>query len=832
MAGKTYVVVKGDTLSEICERFKADIGNGATLNLNERMAYVAELNHISDWDLIYVGQVLKLNGSADPKKVNTTYRATIDRFGLQSNTDRTVFATWTWDKEGTKEYHVIWSYTTPGSGTWFEGSDTKVTKKQSVYNAPSNASRVSFRVKPLPENSTSSAWVAEWSSAKTYSFSSNPPPAPSAPTITTEYFLMTMSLENLPDSAAKVQFDVLRYDSAKGQFVHAAYVEAKTSAGRASGSYMMQPGKEYKARARGIHSSGEKGEWSNYTENISTIPATPEAITTCRANSETSVYLEWSAATAAKTYDIQYATKKQYFEGSDQVTTVSGIEFTKYEKTGLTSGERYFFRVRAVNEKGESSWSDIVDVVVGKKPAAPTTWSSTTTAIVGEPLTLYWMHNSEDGSSETFAELELDIDGIKYTYNIPNDTTDEENKDKTKLYPIDTSKYTEGTKLLWRVRTAGITNIYGDWSVQRTVDIYAPPSVELNITNVNDETIETLDSFPFYISALAGPSTQAPIGYHVSIISNDVYETVDNLGNVSIINVGQEVYSKYFDTNMALMLEMTASRVDLENNISYTITVVASMNSGLTAEASTELTVAWTDNEYAPNAEISIDKEALVAYLRPHCEDEHGNLIEDVLLSVYRREFDGEFVELATGLENVEGTFITDPHPALDYARYRIVATTKSTGTISYYDMPGYPVGEKAVVIQWDEQWSSFDGLNVDSPEEPAWSGSLLRLPYNIDISDKYKPDVALVQYVGHSHPTGYYGTHRNETSTWNVEIPKTDVETLYSIRRLATWMDNVYVREPGGSGYWASITVSFSRQHCETTIPVTFEVTRVEGGA
>ena len=43
--------------------------------------------------------------------------------------------------------------------------------------------------------------------------------------------------------------------------------------------------------------------------------------------------------------------------------------------------------------------------------------------------------------------------------------------------------------------------------------------------------------------------------------------------------------------------------------------------------------------------------------------------------------------------------------------------------------------------------------------------------------------------------------------------------------------MGDVYVREPSGSGYWANVSVSFSQTHCETVIPVTLNITRVEGG-
>lgn len=104
-------------------------------------------------------------------------------------------------------------------------------------------------------------------------------------------------------------------------------------------------------------------------------------------------------------------------------------------------------------------------------------------------------------------------------------------------------------------------------------------------------------------------------------------------------------------------------------------------------------------------------------------------------------------------------------------------------------------------------------------------------LPYNIDVSDKNDIDVSLVKYVGRKRPVSYYGTQLGETASWKVEIPKDDAETLYALRRLAIWTGDVYVREPSGTGYWANISVSMSQTHCQLTIPVTLEITRVEGG-
>jgi hypothetical protein len=167
----------------------------------------------------------------------------------------------------------------------------------------------------------------------------------------------------------------------------------------------------------------------------------------------------------------------------------------------------------------------------------------------------------------------------------------------------------------------------------------------------------------------------------------------------------------------------------------------------------------------------------------------------------------------------------------LDFARYRIVAIDDSTGAISYTDIPGYPIGIKSVIIQWDETWGNFQTTSEEPLQEISWAGSMLKLPYNIDVSDSNSMDVSLIEYVGRSHPVSYYGTQLGIKSTWNVEIIKSDKDTLYGLRRLAIYTGDVYVREPSGTGYWANISVSFGQKHCEMTIPVTLTITRVEGG-
>lgn len=739
-------------------------------------------------------------------------------------------------------YTYTWFYDT-GDGVWFEGEhgDTQAGSAETVnryltYSPPDNYVRVDFHIIPVAKtrkvNGQDTAYWTGELVIGSFLKSSTPPEVPSVPTVEIEDYSLTATLDNITDARSdRIQFEV--YDMT----TYFTTGTVDVVAAMASFTCNVNAGGSYRVRARSANQVSSSqwvySEWSDYATAVDTIPAPPTEITAIRGTSSTSVYLEWTVVNSAETYEIEYTTNVNYFDGSSETTSVTGIEFNHYEVTGLESGDEYFFRVRAVNAQGESAWTGIKSVVIGKPPAAPTTWSSSTTVITGETLNLYWVHNAEDGSREKYAELEIYFDGVKEEHTIENPNFDnEEEEDTTHFYSVDTTNYPEGTKIEWRVRTCGITLQYGDWSVMRTVDVYAPPTLSLSITDKEGAPITTLSSYPFFIKGLAGPSTQEPIGYSVSIYPNSGYTTTDEVGNAEIIKAGDLIYNEYIDTKDALLVELTAGDVDLQNGITYTVDVTVSMNSGLTAQGTSEFVVSWTDEVIPLDMQISIDSQSYVAYVTPYSRDpDTGELNAGYELMVYRREFDGTFKLIADGIDSSQNVAVTDPHPSLDYARYRIVARSNATGTISYYDPPGYPVGCTSIIIQWDEEWSNFDTTNTDVRQQPPWNGSLLELPYNVDVSDSISPDVEFVDYVGRTYPVSYYGSSVDSTSTWSTEIPATDVETIYALRRLQIWKGDCYVREPSGSGYWASIVVSFTKTHLELTIPVSISITRVEGG-
>ena len=903
---KTYKVVWGDTLSGIARRY------GTTVS------YLAKLNNIRNVNLIYVGQVLKISEvvTVTPAKPNPTpapppapspskptptktspaaTRVTITAFGLQANTDRTFFGTWSWSRDNTAHFEIRWFYGT-GDKAKFTGNSSTVewldnAQPQSLYTAPENATYVSFQVKPIAKthkvnNSDVYYWTAQWSTEQFYYMKNLPPAKPPTPTATMEDYTLKVEVNGVEEDNIDIEFEIIQNDLT-------VYKTGKSKVTRSVAKYScsVSPGYSYKVRCRALKNNLRSG-WTDYSSNVNTKPNKPEKINDLRAVSETAITLTWDEAITADSYDIEYAIRLDYLGMSNASTTINNITAPRYTITGLSTGEKYFVRVRAVNAQGTSDWTEAKSIILGAVPSAPTTWSSSTTVTVGEDMKFYWMHNSKDGSKESKAELSYVVDNGS---EVLKEIVKVDASDDVSYYWLPTLSYREGASIKWRVRTAGITGEYGPWSVTRTITIYAPPSLSLVISDdgLNTRSLRQITKYPFYIKAVAGPSSQIPIGYHFSIIAKDTYETMDEHGNVKMVIAGQEIYSNFLDVNERLiLLTMTPSDVNLENNIEYELLCTVTMNSGLTEEASADFKVSLDDVTYYPAAEILFDETTLSASIRPYCtytpyifyqvsynsstgiytrtntaispiegtsvdnalttqEDlvfvgvnasgetiyfsvipsNREYLVENVVLSVYRKDYDGRFVEIAKDVPNLDNRYVTDPHPSLDLATYRVVATDTTNGSISYTDIPGYPVGIKSVIIQWDETWSNLEILGDNPTDEVSWAGSMLKLPYNIDVSDSNEMDVSLIEYIGRSHPVTYYGTQLGVTSTWRMEIPKTDKATLYGLRLLAIYTGDVYVREPSGSGYWANISVSYEQKHRELTIPITLTIKRVEGG-
>lgn len=1081
-SGKKYVVTEaGDTLSAIALKYKNDTNpKNASYQQIAKWNNIPNPNVISRNMTIYLynrgssSSSSGSSGSSSTKKrdPNMVYDL---RLGLSTTDENTLLAMWSWDKEkDTESYNIAWEYVTMDGKTLREiksntvNSALRSASRYCTYGIPKGAKKVKVCVCPVSVKEEYTVQVpgedgktktekrtrtkhTGWKYCSKVSYTDGTPlETPDAPSIKLlndgklwlETTISSFKYDYTKFKSIQVQIEVYRNSASSPYKKTNSWIEISKSEilnENKKWKCTVIAGSTYRARYR-LKCDGLLSDWSKLSTEIKTPPTTPnwlkceEFVDSITETNKHSVKVMWDVAVSAEGYKLQYIktdpSKSPNWTSDPNVQNISidasntsnGIPPCEVIIRNLDPGV-YHFRVCATLGGSESTstspWTDeLVMISLGDPPGPPTVWSSTKKAAMGDVITLYWVHNSQDNSKQRWFDFHIvystddwETETVLVTNINKRNATDTDTRELIELYSSQYfkvyrmyDKYTKGTqlyaeldtsvfssldadvKLKWQVKTAGLTNEYGDFCSPQEIDIYITPTLDLIVTDQftieddgtivlpNDEDLvpmDTLVSFPFFIKPSVSPPNQTPLGYHLVVKSLGSYETVDRLGNSQIISAGDEVYSQYFDISGAALIEMSAGNIDLENNAEYEIICEVSLDSGLTAQATSNFTVSWTDEFFAPDAEFILDTATYSLTIRPYCEylqpsrakvneisgeyiedtTEEGVISEDVLmedvyttsgekvsfgadlrgrdiyycvsfekdtdnnsvvvwykvtrnsdetyvksskidistiknklttnnnaiwlgsmptgnfdgeneiyeetfycstevpvrvpdvtLGVYRREFDGSFTEIATGLANTDDTeealpvdtYVIDPHPPLDYGRYRITARTNSTGAISYTDVSAYPIGGKSIIIQWDEDWSTFEGMVNDLSEElaePPWTGSLLKLPYNIDVTDTTSPEVTHVNYVGRKHPVSYHGTHLGETATWNVTVPKEDTETLYQLRRLKVWMGNVYVREPSGTGYWATITVSDPRKHNELTVQVSINITRVEGG-
>lgn len=816
------------------------------------------------------------------------------------NQERQFLATWYTTWSNINNFEVQWRYGL--SNGKFIDSYSSVNyvsgtlNYQSTFSAPENATWVQVWVRPheKDEGTDKSKWKylapwspKDWNKNWLYVTEYRKPQDISTPTIEVDRYKLTISVPidtNYDANTTHVEFYL--YDVDSGYGVSRPLVKVDNRASSASFQFDGTAGHEYKVCARGYNQAYKiYSDWSEYSETVKTVP-NPISIKRVTALSSTSARVFFSDARNAKgeTIELNYTTNEQDFlndESTGNSLTVSVLFDEAFlDVEGLETGKTWYFRARVSNDTGSSRWSmdgDKAQIILGMKPDPPTTWSNTVTAKIGEKAVLNWVHNTRDGSHMSESQIELTIGSQNpkiITVNGIKDSETGEFKDEGR-YEVDTTQMTDGTTLRWRVRTKGVINVYSDWSITREIKLYAPTTLNVSAfksKTPSEDQLQTLDSFPFYIIATAGPASQKAIGFHISIVSNEAYQKTDYNGETVWVGSGEEIYSHFFDfdsslsivefddyavvQNNTLTLELMPQNVDFESGQSYTIRGTVSTNAGLTAEAYTLLDVHWVDQELYPMADVQVDTDDFTATIIPYVpiipnnpngmiefEEEEGPeadlpLVEDVSLAVYRINYDGSMTLIMDKIPNTRSTAVIDPHPSIDYARYRVVAVDNQTGSVGFSDIDPVKIGQPGLVFQWDESWQQSVYVNpVDKMPEgiASWSGTRLTLPFNVNTSEKTSPDRSLVEYVGQESPVSYFGTQLGITASWSSVIEKTDEERLQLIRKLNRYQGNVYVRNSRGVGYWAVVQLSYNINYGDDTnamlIPVSIEVTKVRGG-
>jgi hypothetical protein len=789
--------------------------------------------------------------------------------------------------------YEIWYYL-PGVKAGVLDTSGTTTQHSVSYSMKENATAVVFKIKAVAkkhkvtwkeENKKGKKekkstevfyWTGNWKQCK---FTPSAYTAP-VPSVSLDKTTLTASVSNLDRNFIAVRFQIWRDD---GTVYKAPWADAKTinNVHYAEIKEDVPLGASYMVRCRVYTSKTEGTEWGEFSSPTGILPAAVKYIDKPTPLSSTSVKITWGESNGATSYELEYADSLDAFEsGSPQSVT---RENTSANVEGLERGKRWYFRVRAVRDSFKTPWtpSDVKDcpsILLGEDPAAPTTYSLSNSIKVGDTAFLYWVHNASDGSAQIKGEVHLEIhtgssvielDEVVNNPNYGDDLREDENlyleidtSDPNKYWRDKGVDFNSGMYIMWKVRTMGITGNYGAYSVVRRLDILSAPTLGLTMA-----PSETVTAFPITVNLSAGPASQNVIGYYIDVISDSNYNEVDVDGMAYGVTVGEKVYSQFIITDEREYEHVfTPANINLYSGASYRIEAAVSMDSGLTAVASATFDTDWSTTfarDAVPTAEFRALEDSYAMLITPFCYDstdyDEGEgefdpeeevevpLFDGVTLSVYRITAENELVEISSDIPNNGVVTVVDPHPTLVNPRYRIVARDDDTGEIDHQDIDSpASVYTSGIVITWGEEWDDVnvppDLSDTDVLDDEGYYGNVLVLPYNASISENHQVDKALVSYIGRKRPVGYYGTQLGETSTWKAEFARYDSDidptadsddyTLSLVRQLAIYPGDVYVRESNGSGYWASVDVQFDLSYNSLIVPVTFNVTRVEGGA
>lgn len=509
---------------------------------------------------------------------------------------------------------------------------------------------------------------------------------------------------------------------------------------------------------------------------------------------------------------------------------------------GLDTGKRYFFRLRPQTDDAEDAeWSAIHEIVLGTKPSMPSAWNLTTNIIDGETPQANWIHNSTDESSERQSTIEYIInDGESKTVVVDNPKDDYgEWKTETRSYeftPESGNKFNDGTVIKWRVRTRGVlpgeykmvkpgfhfgsdTTItdddiltlsgWSDWSDWQTIYYNEKPEYTVNVGT----------SFPLSVDAKLNIDTQTLSGMTVELIATTDHQVIDVDGSMHKVVTGDVVFSKTAQnlTSTSNTITINAYEMAYGSHVTYDVNVKMTTSAGIDLSSTESFTSPTINYSESTNSNVRLYADTLTAKVYGLSNSSNSK--------VYRIEESKRYTEL----DIINNSYGYDPYAPFKRARYRVVNRNSSGSSITILDSPELYMKD----CDWTAAtWSSPQlkkhqdvilGAFINYGEK--W----ISLLYNLDISPSYSRNVTTVTYDGRTDPVAYYSNNVTQTDSWSFELDARDRETRNKLMEMSLYSDDVYVREPSGIGYWASVTVSITETHAEYLSSVTLDITRVD---
>lgn len=235
----------------------------------------------------------------------------------------------------------------------------------------------------------------------------------------------------------------------------------------------------------------------------------------------------------------------------------------------------------------------------------------------------------------------------------------------------------------------------------------------------------------------------------------------------------------------------------LDDTAKYVITANVSDSIGQVAYCDPlEFTVSWSHQPNAPTAEVTIDNEHAIAYLRPIAPED---AVSTDVCDIYRLSVDKPVLIY----QNAKfGETYVDPYPTIgEYGGHRFVTKTANGDYISD--------NEDGSSFAWTDTVEYDGDIYENHANLIEFEDYQIPFLYEIDLSNSWTKDFKETQYLGGS-VQGDWNKAVSRTATINgLMVSDEDQEMIQAMRRLAVYPGLCHVRSKDGSNYVADVQVN-----------------------
>ena len=538
------------------------------------------------------------------------------------------------------------------------------------------------------------------------------------------------------------------------------------------------------------------------------VPVAPKNVSVSRVEGKSdTVRVDWDWPwSEAGSAEISWSDHDDAWESTDEPESflISNLHASHWNISGLETGKTWYVRVRLIAGSMANSedvtygpWSDVSQgtIDLSSAPNKPVLILSNSVIPEDGSTIASWVYTTTDNTAQAYAEVAIVENGeyipIAHSLTAQHVTI-----------PAQAENYTLLTgniyNLVCRVKSA--SGKLSEWSDIVSLTVAKPITCEIVQASLVSQHIESMRG----IDTL----TEMPLSIEVAGAGDGGITTVVVERAEDYLMVRPDETN--FNGNKGEMVLQTSPPLVGVNQVSFTTddligpmddgavyNIVATVQDGLGQKDSVTLPfeVHWEHQAEEPSAEIVIDEENLIAYIKPIAP---ANADPEDVADIYRLSADKPelIVEGA-----IFGETYVDPYPALgDMGGHRIVTRTKN----------GDYITEENQIAMIDSPELGVNPIeNEDLLNIIDFEGRQIRFYWETDYSNTWAKDFQETTYLGGSIEGDWNPAVSRSGTLSTKAITVLDQEMLKDVRRLADYPGICHVRTADGSSYAADVQVS-----------------------